>query len=57
MHIQLILKEAKIDGQNGVYIEENLVKNNEIVGRIDSSFYAWEKGGINYDVAGTVLLQ
>lgn len=56
MHIQLVLKEAKVDGQSGVYIEENLVKNNEIVGRIDSAFHQWEKGGINYDVAGTVLL-
>lgn len=57
MHIQLNIKQANVDGQDGIYVEENLVKNNEIVGRVDSSFHAWEKGGINYDVAGTVLLQ
>lgn len=56
MHIQLNIKQATVDGQDGIYIEENLVKHGEIVGRVDSSFHAWERGGINYDVAGTILL-
>lgn len=57
MHIQLNIKKATVDGQNGIYIEESLCNRGQIVGRIDSSFHAWEKGGINYDVAGTVLPQ
>lgn len=56
MHIQLNIKQATVDGQDGIYIEENLVKQGEVVVRIDSSFHRWEKGGINYDAAGTVLL-
>lgn len=56
MHIKLNIKKATVDGQDGIYIEENLVKQGEVVGRIDSSFHRWEKGGINYDTAGTVLL-
>lgn len=57
MHIQLNIKQAQVDGQDGIYIEENLVKHGKVVGMIDSSFHRWEKGGINYDAAGTVLLQ
>ena len=56
MHITLNIKQATVDGQDGIYIEENLVKHGKVVGRIDSSFHRWEKGGINYDAAGTVLL-
>lgn len=56
MHIRINIKQATVDGQDGIYIEENLVKQGEVVGRIDSSFHRWEKGGINYDTAGTVLL-
>ena len=55
MHIQLNIKQATVDDQDGIYIEENLVKHGEVVGRIDSSFHRWEKGGVNYDIAGTVL--
>lgn len=55
MHIQLSIKQAQVDGQDGIYIEENLCSRGQIVGRIDSSFHRWEEGGINYDIAGTVL--
>lgn len=55
MHIQLNIKQANVDGQDGIYVEENLVKHGEIVGRVDSSFHAWERGGINYDVASPIL--
>ena len=55
MHIQLNIKQATVDGQDGIYIEESLCSRGQIVGRIDSSFHVWEKGGVNYDIAGTVL--
>ena len=55
MHIQLNIKQANVDGQDGIYIEESLCSRGQIVGRIDSSFHVWEKGGVNYDIAGTVL--
>lgn len=57
MNIRINIKQANVDGQDGIYIEENLVKHGEVVGRIDSSFHRWEKGGINYDAAGTILLK
>lgn len=55
MHIQLNIKQAVVDGQDGIYIEESLCNRGQVVGRIDSSFHRWEEGGINYDIAGTVL--
>lgn len=55
MNIRINIKPATVGGENGIYIEESLCNHGEVVGRIDSSFHAWEKGGVDYDVAGTVL--
>lgn len=55
MNIRINIKQATVDGQNGIYIEESLCSHGQIVGRIDSSFHRWEAGGIDYDIAGTVL--
>lgn len=54
MHVQLNIKPAAVGTKQGIYIEENLVRNNKVVGRIDSSFHEWEEDGITYDIAGSI---
>lgn len=55
MNIRINIKPAKVGNKNGIYIEESLCNRGQVVGRIDSSFHRWEEGGVNYDIAGTVL--